>query len=92
MAKRLIQFNNWFNTKFGWFFLNGRKESTHTEQLLSESEYIVRDMKNVSDMLDHADQLSLQVVVVTWALKHMKENPKLTITEAMTMGYKEWIK
>lgn len=23
---RLKQFENWFNKKFGWFFINGRKQ------------------------------------------------------------------
>lgn len=85
-------FNNWFNNKFGWFFTNGKKQSTYTEQLLIESEYIVEDMKHVAEALDHANEHGLQVEVVTWALKYMKENPSLTITEAVTLGYFEWIK
>jgi len=92
--KDIKKFNNWFNTKFGWFFTNGRKKlvETETEQLFSESEYIIEDMKNVAEVLDHAKEYGLQVEVMTWALKYMKENSNLTITEAITMGYFEWIK
>jgi hypothetical protein len=27
--KYIIQFNNWFNTKFGWFFTNGNKYNAY---------------------------------------------------------------
>jgi hypothetical protein len=46
----------------------------------------------VSIALANAYQMSLEVEVVTWALKYMKENPNLTIDEAITMGYYEWVK
>lgn len=28
-----IRFNNWFNTKFGWFFTNGMKAQQQNEDL-----------------------------------------------------------
>lgn len=78
------KFNDWFNSKFAWFFTNGRK-----------AQYISRSQVNtdaVSFALANAYQMSLEVEVVTWALKYMKENPNLTIDEAITMGYYEWVK
>ena len=78
------KFNDWFNSKYSWFFTNGRKQ-----------QYIGRSQVNtdaVSIALANAYQMSLEVEVVTWALKYMKENPNLTIDEAITMGYYEWVK
>ena len=80
------KFNNWFNTKYGWFFTNGRKtQSAYNETPTDE-------INTVSIALANAYQMSLEVEVVTWALKYMKENPNLTIDEAITMGYSEWVK
>lgn len=89
------KFNDWFNSKFAWFFTNGRKAQT--------SQYIglpipptyngsLNNTDTVSFALANAYQMSLEVEVVTWALKYMKENPSLTIDEAITMGYYEWVK
>ena len=78
------KFNDWFNTKCGWFFTNGRKQ-----QYIGRS---LNEIDAVSFALANAYQMSLEVEVVTWALKYMKENPNLTIDEAITMGYSEWVK
>ena len=79
------KFNDWFNSKCGWFFINGRK-AQHIIQAP------IHEMDTVQFALANAYQMSLEVEVVTWALKYMKENPNLTIDEAITMGYYEWIK
>lgn len=47
------------------------------------------DLEIVSLALANAEQMGLSTEVVTWALKYMKENPSLTIGQAITMGYLE---
>lgn len=80
------KFNDWFNTKCGWFFTNGRKAQSAYNKMSTD------EINAVSFALANAYQMSLEVEVVTWALKYMKENPNLTIDEAITMGYYEWVK
>jgi len=80
------KFNRWFNTKCGWFFTNGRKAQSAYNKTFTD------EVNTVSIALANAYQMSLEVEVVTWALKYMKENPNLTIDEAITMGYSEWVK
>jgi len=80
------KFNDWFNTKFGWFFTSGRKAQSAYNKTFTD------EVNTVSIALANAYQMSLEVEVVTWALKYMKENPNLTIDEAITMGYSEWVK
>jgi len=46
----------------------------------------------VADFLDDAKKYGLEAEVVTFALKYMKENPSLTISQAITYGYDEWVK
>jgi len=79
------KFNDWFNTKCGWFFTNGRK-AQHIIQTP------IHEMDTVSIALANAYQMSLEVEIMTCALKHMKENPNLTVDEAITMAYSEWVK
>ena len=78
------KFNEWFNTKFGWFFTNGMK----VQQLPSEQ--MEDSIKSIQEAFKHAD--GFEVEITAWALFYMKENPNLTISEAITMGYMEWIK
>lgn len=51
---------------------------------------------NEWEAIDHAlkgaSEFDLQVEVVWYALKAMKENPRLTIEEAMDIGFNEWVK
>lgn len=49
-------------------------------------------MDYVSEILEEARQHGLEVEVVTWALKAMKENPSLSLVEAITEGYENWLK
>ena len=49
-------------------------------------------MGEVKDVLKNASEHGMEVEVVMYALKYMKENPLLTIEEAITLGYNEWIK
>jgi hypothetical protein len=80
--KRII---SWFNYHCGWFFLNGNKQPKYTESC-------VETMKSVGLALEDAKESGLETEVVVWALKYMKENPKLTISEAIFLGYCEWVK
>lgn len=79
-------FNNWFNNKFGWFFTNGRKqENKYAHQTMDE-------VNHVKEALNHAKEEGLQAEVVAWSLMFMKANPSLSVSEAITLGYFEWIK
>jgi hypothetical protein len=53
-------------------------------------EDIHRSLDVVEHVLRDAHDLKVETLVVTWALKHMKENPKLTISDAIILGYEEW--
>lgn len=46
----------------------------------------------IQQALKDASEFDLQVEVVWYALKAMKENPLLTIEEAIFIGLKEWVK
>lgn len=48
------------------------------------------DIEHVSDALAIASGLKLECEVVLWALKAMKNNPNLTIVEALDHGLGEW--
>jgi hypothetical protein len=78
------KFNNWFNTKFGWFFINGNKTT--------QSEPMIETLETIEKVLMEAKNQGLEKEVVAWSLKYMKEYPNLTISEAVTMGYFEWVK
>jgi hypothetical protein len=55
-------------------------------------EDIHRSLDIVEHILHEANDLGITTNVVTWALKYMKENPKLDISDAIVMGYEEWFK
>ena len=55
-------------------------------------EDIHRSMDIVEHVLHEAEDFGLTVEVVTWALKYMKENPKLDISDAIILGIEEWVK
>lgn len=79
--KQLI---NWFNTKYEWFFTNGNKEL--------KGEPMYGTLETIEKVLMEARNQGLETEVVAWAMKYMKEHPELTISEAITMGYFEWVK
>lgn len=78
--------SDWFDSKCGWFFTNGRKT---TQQLNSFPE---DGMDAVAVVLERAKEQGLETEVVTWALKYMKNHPDLTISEAIRLSYLDWIK
>lgn len=55
-------------------------------------EDIHRSMDIVEHVLREAEDFGLTVHVVTWAIKHMKENPSLDISDAIVLGLEEWVK
>ena len=58
----------------------------------NDTEMLVLEMDAVEIALQRSREENLDVEVVTWALRYMKENPSLTISEAITMGFYEWVK
>jgi predicted RNA methylase len=58
-----------------------------------ETEIDIINQKDVIDQgLDTAIQFGLEVEVIYYALKAMKENPQLTPAEAFVFGVAEWVK
>jgi hypothetical protein len=55
-------------------------------------EDIHRSLDIVEYVLRDARDLKVETEVVTWALKRMKENPKLDISDAIQLGYEEWVR
>ena len=50
------------------------------------------EFEAIQNALKGASEFNLEVEVVWYALKYMKENPRLTIEEAINLGFKEWVK
>lgn len=46
----------------------------------------------VNRLLEDANNYGLLPEVVVWALMAMQEDPEMTPTEAVAIGYNEWIK
>lgn len=61
------------------------------KELVGESDINIT-MTAIFNALSDAKEYGLQTEVVWSALKSMKENPNLTIEEAITNGFSEWIK
>ena len=52
----------------------------------------VEQMEAISDLLDLALDYELELEVIYFALKYMKENSELSPVEAFQLGITEWIK
>lgn len=50
------------------------------------------DLKIIDEVLDQAVEIGLETEVVYWALRAMKSDPKLSISEAIILGITEWVK
>lgn len=59
---------------------------------VSKEKQLELDMKNIKVCLDAAKQHGLEVEVVYWALQFMKETPSMTASEAINLGFDEWVK
>lgn len=55
-------------------------------------EDIYRSLDVVEHILHEANDLGCATQVVTMALKHMKQNPHMDISDAIIAGYEEWLK
>ena len=55
-------------------------------------EDIHRSLDIVEHVLHEAHDLGCSVEVVTYALKMMKENPKMQISDAIVSSINEWVK
>jgi hypothetical protein len=53
---------------------------------------IDKNYMTLMDSLDSAKEEGLEVEVVYTALKSMKQDPQLSISEAIELGMKEWVK
>jgi len=53
---------------------------------------IVQDLEYIHSLLDESAEYGLTTEVVFSALQAMKNDPKLTIAEAIQIGYDEWVK
>jgi hypothetical protein len=49
-------------------------------------------MDVVTYVLHEADDYGITIEVVTYALKMMKENPKMQISDAIVNSINEWVK
>lgn len=49
-------------------------------------------MDVIGNMLDVALEYGLEVEVIYYALKYMKQNPDILPAEAFLMGVSEWVK
>lgn len=52
----------------------------------------LNEFEAIQSALKGASEFNLEVEVVWYALKAMKENPLLTIEEAIAVGFEEWVK
>jgi len=52
----------------------------------------VEDIHYIDSLLDEAAEFGLMSEVVLTALQSMKQNPNLTIQQAIQIGYDEWVK
>jgi len=52
----------------------------------------LNEFEAIQIALKGASEFNLEVEVIWYALKYMKENPLLTIEEAINLSYNEWVK
>lgn len=55
-------------------------------------EEAIKELSYVDHLLKLAEYHNLEAEMVTSALRAMKEDPSLSIEEAIALGYEEWIK
>lgn len=53
---------------------------------------VKQQMDVIDSQLDKAIEFGMEVEVIYFALKYMKENPSVSPAEAFVMGVTEWIK
>ena len=68
------------------------KDVLSKKHVIEPVEDIYRSIAIVESVLHDAHDLKIETEVVTWALKFMKQNPSIDISDAMIMGYEEWVR
>ena len=62
------------------------------KQAVDSVEDIYRSIAIVESVLHDARDLKIETQVVTWALKFMKQDPSIDISDAMIMSYETWVR
>jgi len=52
----------------------------------------VEQLEYVNEVLEQAKEWGLEAEVVLCALNYMKQTPALSIEDAITFGFEEWVK
>lgn len=60
--------------------------------LVEEKNSLEETMKYAEYVISEGDMYGLTPEIVIWALKYMKEDPNLTIKQALIYSFNEWIK
>lgn len=68
------------------------KKLLKTKHVIDPVEDIYRSIAIVESVLHDSIDLKIETNVVTWALKFMKQDPSIDISDAMIMAYEEWAK
>ena len=50
------------------------------------------EIRRFKSILKDVQESSLELEVIEWALLAMKNNPSLSVLDAMEEGYDEWVK
>lgn len=66
------------------------KDILRKKHAVEPIEDIYRSTAIVESILHDAHDLKIETKVVTWALKFMKQDPSIDISDAIIMGYEEW--
>ena len=65
------------------------------EEIIKAEAAKIKNVPNftvIDQLLQSSRKQGLLVEVVTWSLKEMKNNPRLSIEEALNIGFFEWVK
>jgi len=68
------------------------KKLLKTKHVVDPVEDIHRSIAIVEMILHDSIDLKIETNVVTWAIKFMKQDPSIDISDAMIMAYDEWTK
>jgi len=58
----------------------------------NKQDYFILEMSLIRSFLKDARDSGLETEVVMWAIKAMKEDSGISISEAMARGFYEWVK
>ena len=59
---------------------------------MTHSEKIKQEFNIIKEALEHALENNVQVEVIHSALKYMKQDSTISISEAIYLGYEDWIR